>query len=52
MEKTYWEVRRDGTPLANGTKATMPSLEERKSMRSGGLKIYVEGKIFREEKKC
>lgn len=49
-DKTYWEVRRDGVPLAGGPKETMPTAEERKSMRSGGLKIYVEGKIFREGK--
>ena len=47
----YWEVRRDGVPLAGGPKSTMPDAAQRKSMREGGCKIYVEGKIFREEKK-
>ena len=51
MAKDYWEVRRDGVPLASGPKETMPTLEQRKSMREGGCKIYVEGKIFREVKK-
>lgn len=51
MDKDYWEVRRDGVPLARGPKSTFPNAEERKSPRSGGFKIYVEGKIFREEKK-
>ena len=46
----YWEVLRDGVPLAGGPKSTMPDLEQRKSMRAGGLKIYVEGKIFKEDK--
>lgn len=50
MEKTYWEVRRDGVALAGGPKETMPNPEQRKSMRSAGLKIYVEGKLFREVK--
>lgn len=48
----YWEVRRDGEPLAYGPKATMLTAEERKIMRAAGLKIYVEGKLYREEKKC
>lgn len=52
MSKTnYWEVRRDGVPLWGGPKSTFPNAEERKSFRSGGLKIYVEGKLLREEKK-
>jgi hypothetical protein len=29
----------------------MPDAEQRKSMRDGGCKIYVEGKIFKEVKK-
>ena len=49
--ETYWEVRRDGVPLAGGTRSTMPDAEQRKSMREGGCKIYVEGKIFKEAKK-
>lgn len=50
MDKTYWEVRRDGVPLAGGPKSTMPDAKQRKSMREGGCKIYVEGKLFREGK--
>ena len=49
-DKTYWEVRRYGVPLAGGPKSTMPDAEQRKSMREGGCKIYVEGKIFKEAK--
>lgn len=52
MSNTYWQVRRNGVPLAGGPKETMPTESERKSMRSAGLKIYVEGKLFREVKKC
>ena len=48
----YWEVRREGVPLAYGPKATMPTTEERKMLRAGVLKIYVEGKLYREDKKC
>ena len=50
-KKDYWEVRRDGAPLASGPKSTMPDAKQRKSMREGGCKIYVEGKLFREAKK-
>ena len=49
--ETYWQVRRDGVPLASGPKSTMPDAEQRKSMREGGCKIYVAGKIFKEVKK-
>ena len=49
-KKDYWEVRRDGVPLAGGPKSTMPDAQQRKSMREGGCKIYVEGKLFREAK--
>ena len=49
-EKPYWEVRRDSVPLAGGPKSTMPDTRQRKSMREGGCKIYVEGKLFREGK--
>jgi hypothetical protein len=49
--ETYWQVRRDGVPMASGPKSTMPDAEQRKSMREGGCKIYVEGKIYKEEKK-
>ena len=38
-------------PLAGGPKATMPTTSERKSMRDGGHKIYVDGKIFKEATK-
>ena len=48
----YWEAKRDGERIAHGPKETMPSADERKRLRSGGLKIYVEGKLFREDKKC
>lgn len=48
--ENYWEVRRDGVTLAGGPKKTMPDAAQRKSMREGGCKIYVEGKIFREKK--
>lgn len=49
--KAYWEVRRDGVPLAGGTRSTMPDAQQRKSMRDGGCKIYVEGKIYKEVRK-
>lgn len=48
--KPYWQVRRDGVPLASGPKSTMPDANQRKSMRAGGCKIYVEGKLFKEGK--
>lgn len=50
MNNPYWEVRRDGVPLASDPKPTMPDAKQRKSMREGGCKIYVEGKLFREGK--
>ena len=46
----YWENRRNGEVIAYGPKETMPTAEERKGMRSAGLKIYVEGKLYREGK--
>ena len=46
----YWTVKRDGVPLCSGPKATFPNVEERKMLRAGGLKIYVEGKLYREGK--
>ena len=48
----YWEARRDGERIAHGPKKTMPSAEERKLIRLGGMKLYVEGKLYREGKKC
>ena len=48
--KPYWEVKRGDCPMAGGPKSTMPDAKQRKSMRDGGCKIYVEGKIFREAK--
>ena len=48
----YWEVKRGSERIAYGPKNTMPNTAERKSMRSGDLKIYVEGKLYREDKKC
>lgn len=50
MDKDYWEVRRDGVPLCGGSKATFPCAEERKLLRNGGMKLYVEGKLFKESK--
>ena len=50
-QEAYWEVRRDGVAMAGGTKSTMPDAQQRKSMREGGCKIYVEGKIFKEDRK-
>lgn len=50
MDKSpYWQVRRGQEVLAHGLKETMPSKEQRQSMRNSGLKIYVDGKIFREK---
>lgn len=52
MKESYWEARRDGVTVAHGPKSTFPDAAERKQLRSGGLRVYVEGKFFREEKKC
>jgi len=49
MDKPYWQVCREKEVLAYGQKETMPSQGQRKSMREAGLKIYVEGKVFREK---
>lgn len=46
----FWEVKRDGEVLAYGPKETMPDAAMRKDMRLGGLKVYVEGKLYREGK--
>ena len=50
MKSDYWEARRDGVVIGHGPKSTMPSAEDRKMLRAGGLKIYVEGKLYREGK--
>ena len=50
MYKAYWEVRRGSDRLAHGPKETFPKEQERRALRSGGLKIYREGKLHREEK--
>lgn len=44
----YWQVKRDGVVIAHGPKDTFPSAEERKAIRSGGHKIYVDGRIYKE----
>ena len=46
----YWQVKRDGVVIAHGPKDTFPSAEERTVIRSGGYKIYVDGKIYKEDK--
>ena len=51
-EEPHWEVRRSGEVIAYGSKETMPTVAEQKDMRLGGLKLYVNGKVYREEKKC
>lgn len=43
-----WEVRRDGKTICYGSEKTMPSREERKSLRNAGYKIYVDKKLFKE----
>ena len=50
MDKSYLEVRWGHGRLAHGPKSTMPDANQRKSLRDGGCKIYVEGKLFREVK--
>lgn len=50
MDKSYWEVRRGSDRLAHGPKDTFPKEQERRILRSGGLKIYIEGKLYREGK--
>lgn len=48
--KSYWGVRREGVTMAWGSKDSFPNEEERKNLRAGGHKIYLEGKLFREGK--
>lgn len=43
-----WEVRRDGVTLAWGPEETFPSPKERKVFRSHGYKIFVDGKLYKE----
>ena len=50
--KPYWENRRNGEVIAFGPKETMPTAAEQKDMRLGGLRVYVEGKLYREDKNC
>lgn len=46
----YWAVKRGGEVICHGPKQTMPNAQERKLLREGGHKIYVEGKLYREGK--
>lgn len=43
-----WEVRKDGQAYAGGPMETMPSAEQRRSMRAAGYQIYVDGRIQRD----
>lgn len=43
-----WEVRKDGQAYAGGPMETMPSAEQRRSMRAAGYQTYVDGKLYRE----
>lgn len=47
-KKPFWEVKRDLVRVAYGCQATFPGQEERKLLRTGGHKIYKDGKIFKE----
>ena len=40
-----WEVRKDGQAYAGGPMETMPSAEQRRSMRAAGYRIYVNGRV-------
>jgi hypothetical protein len=50
-ESDYWQCRRGKEVVAHGPKKTFPSKEERIMIRAGDLKIYVEGKLHREDRK-
>lgn len=49
-EVVYWEVYKEGSRFAYGPKDTMPDMEQRKSMKSAGYKLLVEGKAYRDAK--
>lgn len=43
-----WEVRKGGQAYAGGPMKTLPDAQQRRSMRSAGYQIYVDGKPYRE----
>lgn len=45
-----WEIRRSGEVIAWGPENTFPSLRERKMFRADGYSVYVDGKVFRDQK--
>lgn len=47
-EKSSWEVRDGKTVLAHGPMETFPERDERGKFRRSGLKIYVDGKVWKE----
>jgi len=47
----FWQIRRDRTVLCHGPRETMPTPEEIRRFKADGYRVYVDGKLYKEEKK-
>lgn len=47
----YWQVKRGPVVLSHGPKETVPTPEEIRRFKADGYRVYVSGKLYKEEKK-
>jgi hypothetical protein len=46
-----WEVRRNGITICHGSEKSMPNALQQKLLRRDGYKIYIDGKLHKEQEK-
>lgn len=51
MSTDFWQIKRYRTVLCHGPRETMPTPEEIRRFKSDGYRVYVDGKLYKEEKK-
>lgn len=44
-----WQVKKNGVVYAYGPMSTFPDAAERKALRNGGYRVYLNNKPFKEE---
>ena len=44
-----WQVKKNGVVYAHGPQSTFPNAAERKALRAGGYRIYLDNKPYKEE---
>ena len=47
----YWQVKWGPVVLSHGPKETVPTPEEIRRFKADGYRVYVSGKLYKEEKK-